>query len=586
MSVPSSSDGAPRRPPVVLVGPPVFRPGLPGWLLIGTIGLGALLRFSAAAHGGLWRDEALFLFVSRIEPFSKLLGFLRQHESHPPGFYLLMRAWSELLGRSESAAVGLSLLIGVTLIPLVYYVGSRLFSWRVGLFAAALAAVSPPLIQLSILVRPYALLAALCVWTAYLLWECLREGGRGQWALYGVAMVLMLYIHNWTLLLYGAHGVIALAWIGTRPEPRRREILRPWLMTQAVILALYAPWLPVLHHQFTHAGHGPSPSLSSGPYLMAAKVLAGAKVKYAVPLLLLAAGAGLLAWRRNRMPPRGTDLSLGVAITAGIPLLVIAAATVISGETNLLPPWCVAVLAPLMVLLFARLLGWVHETGAWREAYASGAALLILYGLTWHFDPENLKSNARETAIAVAKRAAPGDLVIVTPETLASSFNYYFRPKNSQIDYPSMRREQVVRYDDRFGKMTSEATLQRALARIDTARAQGRRVWFVMEVGDMNDSFVRPLVAADTARDYLKPLVLKRSNQLRQHLVALYGQPTLTLTPAPGADALELLGALLFEPSSPATSASLAGRVSCQVIVPAGGRGDSAPAVPAGRPCE
>src|SRR2546425_11282804 len=110
-----TSEPARSGPPKVLAHPPVFRPGIPGWLLLGTIAVGAILRLSAASHGGLWRDEALFLFVSRIEPFSKLLNFLRLHESHPPGFYVLMRWWSGLLGRSESAAVGLSLVFGVAL---------------------------------------------------------------------------------------------------------------------------------------------------------------------------------------------------------------------------------------------------------------------------------------------------------------------------------------------------------------------------------------------------------------------------------------------------------------------------------------
>ena len=149
------------------------------------------------------------------------------------------------------------------------------------------------------------------------------------------------------------------------------------------------------------------------------------------------------------------------------------------------------------------MLAWVHETGAWREAYVAGGGLLLLYGVTWFSDPEGLKSNARMTAAVISERAAPGDLIIVTPETLASSFNYYFRRKNQQIDYPSLEREQVVRYDDRFERMTSEGALRRALARIDSARAQGRRVWFVMEASDMADRFVRPLEPADTARDYL-----------------------------------------------------------------------------------
>ncbi len=556
----------------MLAHPPVVRPGLPGWLLFGTIAVGAVLRLSAASHGGLWRDEALFLFVSRIEPLSKLINFLRLHESHPPGFYLLMRWWSGLLGRSESAAVGLSLAFGVILIPLAYHVASRLFSWRVGLYAAALVAVSPPLTQLSILVRPYAMLAVLCILTAYLLWECLRGAPTETWVLYVLSMVVMLYTHNWTLLLLGAHVLIGVGWMVTRRPDERKKLLRPWIRAQGFILLAYEPWIPVLVHQFRHAGHVPTPEVRTGPYFVAAKVLAGANLGWVLSIFLLAALAGWLHWRRTRRRPSGDGLPLGLTLTVGIPAIVIVMAFLFSRTTNLLPPWCVAVLSPLALFAFARFLGWVHETGAWREAYVSGGALLLLYCLTWYWDPEDLKSNARETAIAVAARAAGGDLVIVTPETLAPSFNFYFRPRNPQIDFPAMRREEVVRYDDRLNRLTSEAGLGRAMARIDTARAQGRRVWFVMEASDMSDKFVRPLVATDTARGYSQPLLLKQSNQLRQHLVSLYGPPTLQLMPATRDQALELLGALLFEPAPQATSASLAGRVACEIVVSGGGQ--------------
>jgi mannosyltransferase len=567
-----SSEPPRSGPPQVLAHPPVFRPGLPGWLLLGTIGVGAILRLSAASHGGLWRDEALFLFVSRMEPLSKLLHFLRLHESHPPGFYLLMRWWSGLLGQSESAAVGLSLAFGVALIPLAYYVASRLFGWRVGLYAAALVAVSPPLIQLSILVRPYAMLSVLCLLTAYLLWECLRGAPTETWVLYVLSMAVMLYTHNWTLLLFGAHLLIGAAWLATRVPLERKKLLRPWIRAQGFILVAYEPWIPVLVHQFRHAGHIPSPILKTGPYFVAAKILAGAKPSWVLAILLVAALAGGLYWRRGRARPSGKDVDLGLALTVGIPAIVMMMALLLSRSTNLLPPWCVAILSPLVLFAFARFLAWVHETGAWREAYAAGGALLVLYGVSWYRDPEDLKSNARETAIAVATRAASGDLIIVTPETLASSFNYYFRAKNPQIDFPAMQREQVVRYDDRLTRLTSEAGLGQAIARIDSARAQGRRVWFVMEASDMTDKFVRPLAPADTARGYLQPLLLKQSNQLRRHLISLYGEPTLRLMPAPRDQALELLGALLFEPVPRSTSASLAGRVACEIVVPAGRR--------------
>lgn len=571
--------------PQVLTHPPVFRPGLPGWLLLGTIAVGAVLRVSAASHGGLWRDEALFLFVSRMEPLSKLFNFLRLHESHPPGFYLLMRWWSSLLGRSESAAVGLSLLFGVALIPLAYFVASRLFGWRVGLFAAALVSVSPPLIQLSILVRPYALLAVLCVLASYFLWECLRGAPTEKWALYVLSMVAMLYTHNWTVLIFGAHVLIGVGWLATRVPENRRVLLRRWIRAQGFILVAYEPWVPFLIHQFRHAGHIPSPTLTVHPYFVAAKVLAGARPSWVLPILFVAAVAGCLNWLRSRRGPSGDGLALGLALTVGVPAIVLMMTLLLSRSTNLLAPWCVAVLSPLVLFAFARFLAWVHETGAWREAYAAGGALLALYCLSWYRNPEDLKSNARETAIAVGTRAAAGDLIIVTPEPLASSFNYYFRAKNPQIDFPSMRREQVVRYDNRFTRLTSEAGLARAMARIDSARAQGRRVWFVMEAEDMADKFVRPLAAADTGRGYLRPLLLKQSNELRQHLVSLYGEPALRLMPAPRDQALELLGALLFDPASQSRSASLAGRVPCEIVVAAGRRDETEVQADTSAPC-
>ena len=142
-----------------------------------------------------------------------------------------------------------------------------------------------------------------------------------------------------------------------------------------------------------------------------------------------------------------------------------------------------------------------------------------------------------------------------------------------------------MRYDDRLNRLTTEAGLARAMARIDTARAHGRRVWFVMEAGNMSDKYVRPLVATDTARGDSQPLMLKQSNQLRQHLVSVYGPPTLQLMPAPRDQALELVGALLFEPAPRATSASLAGRVPCEIVLPAGRQDQLEPHADSAKTC-
>jgi hypothetical protein len=48
-------------------------------------GMALLLRVVVAQRGGLWRDEALFLFVVRSDSWSSMVDLLRMHESHPPG---------------------------------------------------------------------------------------------------------------------------------------------------------------------------------------------------------------------------------------------------------------------------------------------------------------------------------------------------------------------------------------------------------------------------------------------------------------------------------------------------------------------
>ena len=555
----------------VLAHPPVFRPGLPGWLLFGTIAVGAVLRLSAASHGGLWRDEAMFLFVSRIEPFSKLLNFLRLHESHPPGFYLLMRWWSGLLGRSESAAVGLvsgfrghadpaRLLRRLEAFQLAG--GTLRRGARCGVPALDPAVHSCPPVRDAVgAMHPHGVPAV-----GVPAWSDHRDVGAvcpvdGRHAVHAQLDTAAL-----------GRACADRRWLaGTRSPDERKELLRPWIRAQGFILLAYEPWIPVLVTS--------SATPDTFPHRKSERVpISSLRRSWREPTCvgsfhLPPGGAGGVAPLAADpcAPPRGEGLLLGLVVTAGIPAIVIVMAFLLSRTTNLLAPWCVAVLSPLALFAFARFQAWVHETGAWREAYVSGRCVVRAVLLDLVLGPgEPQVERAGDRHCGGTRATAGGDLVIVTPETLASSFNFYFRPKNPQIDFPSMRREQVVRYDDRLNRLSSETGLVRAMARIDTARAQGRRVWFVMEASDMADRFVRPLVPADTARGYLQPLMLKQSNQLRQHLVALYGAPTLRLMPAPRDQALELIGALLFEPALGQTQPRWPGGCRVRLWFPAG----------------
>ena len=546
------------RAPAPAGGPPSFPGGPSPFLLPLIVVFGEWLRLASAGTSGLWRDEALFLFVSRMESLPELLRYLRLHESHPPGYYLLLRWWGAGFGHSEAGAMALSLGLGVALMPLVFVVGSRLFGRREGLTAAAIVALAPPMIQVSTLVRPYAWLTVLSTAAAYLLWRCLRGGSAAAWFAYAGVMLLMLLTHNWTLLVAGAHGVIGWAWILTRPGPHRGPLRRRWLTTFLLVGLVYLLWLPTLWYQFRHAGHLPVGGFRLATLVQISKGLLG--VSPAVAVVLLAV-VGYFGWRASPRAGRASHAegpAPATVICLGVPGVALGAAVLLSRTSNLLLPWCIAIVGPLAILAVARLLVWTHGTGARAAALAGGAALLVACGLAWQSQAGHIKSNAREIAAFVTRRGRPDDLVVITPQTLASSFNFYFTADNPQMDFPAMGRREIVEFDDRAEEMASQESFLRARARLDAARAAGRRVWLVMEASSVDDDLALPDARDEgTQREYRR-LALKRSNQLRLRLIHLYGEPSLVTAPPPGREGLELLAAFLFESAPGMASARAA----------------------------
>src|SRR5688500_15101153 len=97
------------------------------WVLAATV-VGGVLRLLSTGNGTLWRDEAMFVFVTRMPTVGGMLDFLHRHEWHTPLFYLLVRWWGAIAGPSEAALAAVPIVAAVALIPVVYLVGARAFS--------------------------------------------------------------------------------------------------------------------------------------------------------------------------------------------------------------------------------------------------------------------------------------------------------------------------------------------------------------------------------------------------------------------------------------------------------------------------
>ena len=201
---------------------------------------GLILRVALAGRSGIWCDEAQFLFVVRMPSIAAMLDFLWHHESHPPFFYLLMRAWLGLFGDSEAAALALPVILGVVLIPVVYWVGDRVFSRRTGLIAAAFVAVVAGARPLLGMVRPYSLLPLLALLSVYWVVGRAERGEARPWVAHVIATLAMLLTHNWAWMVLGAEWILSsCGWFGMHEWTQLCPI-RSWSLAQGLVLLAYA----------------------------------------------------------------------------------------------------------------------------------------------------------------------------------------------------------------------------------------------------------------------------------------------------------------------------------------------------------
>src|SRR2546430_823351 len=158
----------------------IRRVGWPVWALIALTALAAVIRFASLSGQSFWLDEAYALGDIRFHTFSGILDWIRVHEMTPPLYFVLARGWTQVFGTGEVGLRSLSALLGTAVVPLVYAAGVTLKSRRLGLTAAAFAAVDPVTVWYSQEGRNYALVLLLAA-VAFLAFAKLLRGAGATW---------------------------------------------------------------------------------------------------------------------------------------------------------------------------------------------------------------------------------------------------------------------------------------------------------------------------------------------------------------------------------------------------------------------
>jgi hypothetical protein len=152
-----------------------------------------------------------------------LLDMLRgivDTESTPPLYYLLGWGWAHVFGSDEWQLRSLSALIGTLVVPVAFAAGRVVATARVGLAAAAVAAVSPMLIWYSQEARAYALLTLLGGLSFVLFARARNEPSADRLAAWAVVAALAIATHYFAafvvvaeaLLLLQAHSRLRRLW--------------------------------------------------------------------------------------------------------------------------------------------------------------------------------------------------------------------------------------------------------------------------------------------------------------------------------------------------------------------------------------
>ncbi len=464
------------------------------------------LRVAVTYNSGFWADEGSFLNAIKSPSWGIMLDFLKQNESHPPLFYVMMRGWGNMTSWDDTAIMVIPILLGSLIVPAIYTVGAQLVSARAATIAAGLSVISAPLIEHSAQLRPYGLLTLLATISTGAFVQVVMRSTRKFAFVFVISSALMLYTHHWgwMILVGQCASATVLVLQGKRREKLRR-LLRVAVLV-GLVLVCYVPWFPTLVYQAQHAGHGSLPIeglseyagffLFSGFRILETLFLGRLADRQMVAFTALAAAIALVVYinkvtnAEDRSAPRPAVTESDDARYAVRALLLVAgfallAAVLVSPLNNLMQPRGIATVMPLLLLPA----GYAIEGILFRNFKSAQAQLLsvfLAFGIvasTLEIPPllVTKRSNVSEISQLVQSNMKSTDLLVVAPEWFAASFDHYFPRSIEQIDFPYDGRSSMINFSDVWERRQNSAALSNLIQRLSDARKAERRVWLVLD---------------------------------------------------------------------------------------------------------
>lgn len=429
-------------------------------ILLTLLALG--LRLYKLDAQSLWYDEGFSVYLARMDLAE--ITARTAADIQPPLYYYLLHGWIQLVGDSEAALRGFSLLLGVLTVPLMYAVAWQLFHERLSaLLAALLLAVSPLHVWYGQEVRMYTLLTFLCLLSSYLLLLViqleLRPGKKLEalalWVAYTLITIAAVYTHYFAFFVLAFQALyLFLVWWERGLHPAR--LLLGGLVAGVITVLAYLPWLPYLFNRYgVDVSYWPGQLKLPEVLLDIVLSFVGGESVLQSPGTRLAIGYGLIFFLCLLMlvlEASGTashDLpkELSVSRHSQYPLAILLLYLVI-------PPALILILSynapkfnaryamvshPAFLLILAGGLGALwrqvnfrgHPVRSILAGLVAGLALTFILGVSAYAnynayaDPAFARADFRGVARYLRRHVAPDEVVVLSSGHMFPVFDYY-----------------------------------------------------------------------------------------------------------------------------------------------------------------
>jgi mannosyltransferase len=379
------------------------------WLLLLTAAA-AGLRILGLTARGLSMDEGFSTFLARSSAAS-FRTMVWRSEFNMVLYYGLLRLWMHL-GHSEFVIRLLSVLFSAATVPVIYFLGLRLFGRKAALVATVLLVVHPSHLLLAQEARSYSLVMLLISLSSLFFLRLLESPSWRNCAAYAVLSAAAVYSHFFAAL------VMAAQWLALLAFPKGSLPRKALLECIALLVVLLAPvGVFLLHSSQSHVAWVPNTGLSQVLDVLYFWTLSKARCLVYVALWMVA------IWCAIQMPRKPEAWPYWFALAwLLVPFAIVAA---VSLSRPLLVPRFLAIGIPAAILLAAAGL---IQVARWSKSAALIVLLLIVFysGSAIRFYHRHPESSVdwRGAFAYLLPRVQPGDEVVMDPYVVYT-FDYY-----------------------------------------------------------------------------------------------------------------------------------------------------------------